>query len=183
MKRTLAALLGASLLLVAPPLSGSASAQQVTVGDEEGDASGQALDLIGVTLSNDDRAVVATMSFPVTTNESTLVVSVDPRGGTGVRIVSRFKPGGTGRTENHVLARALTDRKPRAKRVPCRGVRHSEGWDASGNPTITLRMPSRCLAGGNYGALQFVVQTKAGRGRDWAPQQGTAAPIGWVPRG
>lgn len=179
MKRTLAAALGASLLFIAPP----ASAQQVSVGDEAGDATGQALDLVGVTLRNDDRAVVATMSFSFTTGDSTIVVSADPRGGKGVRIVSDFKPRGTGRTKNYVLAKALTDAKPGTKRVKCKGVTLREGWDSADYPTITLRMPSRCLNGGDYGALQFVVQVKQGSGRDWAQQQGTGVPIGWVPRG
>jgi hypothetical protein len=67
--------------------------------------------------------------------------------------------------------------------VRCKGVTHREGTDAADLPTITLRMPSRCLDGGDHGALRFVVQVKQGGGRDWAPQQGTGAPLGWVARG
>ncbi|MFC5492683.1 hypothetical protein [Nocardioides caricicola] len=167
----------AALLLVAAP----AQAQEVTIADPQGDSRPAALDIISVTARNLDKSVVATMTFPSTTDSSDIIVSVDPRGGTGVRMVSRFQPAGLGTTKNYVLRKAFPDRGHSNKRVACRGLKFREGMSDAG-PTITLRMPSTCLNDGNYGALRFAVLIERGPGdADWAP--GTGGSTAWVPRG
>jgi len=166
-----------AMLLGAAP----ATAQEVTIPDAQGDSSGRALDVLSVTARNLDRTVAVEMTFAMTTEASHIIVSVDPRGGTGVRMVSEFRPAGLGRTKNYVLRKALTDSGEGQKRVACRGLTLREGM-ADAGPTITLRMPSKCLNGGNYGALRFAVLIERGReDRDWAPDAGRSTD--WVARG
>lgn len=167
----------AALFLGAAP----ATAQEVTIPDEQGDSSGRALDILSVTARNLDRSIAVEMTFEATTEPSHIIVSVDPRGGTGVRMVSEFRPAGLGRTKNYVLRKAFSDSGEGRKRIACRGLKLREGMAAAG-PTITLRMPSKCLNGGNYGALRFAVLIERGGGdRDWAPDAGGTT--GWVAQG
>lgn len=178
MKRTLAAALGASLLLVAPP----AAAQDLAVGDAMGDTGITTLDIISVTVHNQDRAVVVDVEVEDATRDGNLVVSLDPRGGTGVRVVSKFRA--TGGTKNFVLRKAFTDKGSSTKRVRCK-VRLGDATSPALNPVIILRMPSRCLAGGNFGALRFAATSQLGGDRDVAPQKasGKVGVSDWVARG
>jgi hypothetical protein len=185
MKRSIAAILGtalATVLLGAAP----ATAEQVTVSDPQGNSSSTALDLLGVTARNLDRAVVVTMTFVHTTERSDIIVSVDPRRGTGVRMVSKFRPAGLGRTRNFVLRKAFTDRGISNKKIACRGLELSEGM-ADAGPTITLRMPSKCLNDANFGAVRFAVliEGESSGNADSAPQEanGNSTSTRWVSRG
>ncbi len=182
MKRPLTVVLGTALataFLGAAP----ASAQQLTVSDPQGDSSARTLDILSVTFRNRDAVVVADMTFADTTRDGDIIVSVDPRGGTGVRMVSTFRAAGG--TKNFVLHKAFTDRGSSTKRVRCPGFSMRQGTGDGGSPSITLRMPSRCLAGGNFGALRFAVLIEHHGDRDWAPaaRNGGVGSTDWVARG
>jgi hypothetical protein len=181
MKRALVssvvATFGLVLLWAAP-----ASAQQLAIGDPQGDVGINTLDIISVTLHNDDRSVLAAIEVEDATRDGNLTVSVDPRGGPGVRIVSRFRA--TGGTKSYVLRKAFSDPGTSTKKVRCK-VRLGHDWSGAGNPVITLRIPSRCLAGGNYGALRFGAVSQLGGDRDITPfdRRGRLSASDWVARG
>ena len=175
--RSLAALvpvtIAASLLSTAP-----VHAQALSITDEAGDTSGRGLDITAATVRNRDHRIVAEVTFD-RARAGDLVVSVDRRGGRGLRMVSRYRPDGT--TRNLVLSGAFTDRGP-GRRVACSGFRVR--WDTEAE-TATLRLPARCLNRGNYGAVRFAVLTEPARGGgdvDYAPdtESGSSA---WIPRG
>lgn len=175
MKRTfplaIAAASAALLLLAAP-----ASAQQLTYDDPAGDASGPGLDITRSTVQNRDHAVVTTVHF-VRSVRGDLIVSIDPRHGRGVRVVSEYDP--VGHTKNFVLPVAFTDRSTGGgHRVRCPGLRVH--WSVE-RPLARLRLPSSCLAGGDYGAVRQAVLTERGSDTDYAPEGDDAS--AWVPRG
>jgi len=181
MKRSLGATVAlsvAGVLLGAAP----ASAQDLAVTDPLGDVGINTLDILSVTLKSGDRSIVAAIEVEDATRDGNLTVSVDPRGGTGVRIVSKFRA--TGGTKSYVLRRAFTDKGTSSKKVKCK-VKVGDGWSGAGNPVITLRIPSRCVAGGNYGALRFAAVSDLGGDRDLAPvtKRGRLGVSGWVARG
>src|SRR4051794_36622465 len=76
----------AFLLSTAP-----ASAQDLTGHDPAGDAAGPGLDITKVVYRNLDHRVVARVRFAEAV-PGDLIVSVDPRGGTGLRLVSEYRP-------------------------------------------------------------------------------------------
>lgn len=87
------------------------------------------------------------------------------------------RPAGTDRT--FVVAGSFA----RAAAPVCEGV--SGDWDAQSS-SVTLRLPSRCLDDGDYGAVRAVVLTeRRGADIDLAPQRrdGDPAPTDWIPRG
>src|SRR5687768_10227730 len=104
MTRLRTLLLGAAvtaLLASAAP----AAAMSETVTDPAGDAVGRGLDVTGVVVRNNDRRIVVRASF-VDAVRGDLIVSVDPRGARGVRLVSEHRPNGT--TRNSVLPYAFS---------------------------------------------------------------------------
>ncbi|MQW77822.1 hypothetical protein GHK92_18275 [Nocardioides sp. dk4132] len=153
----------------------SAHAAREVVVDEAGDTTKNRLDITHVTLRNNDRRIVARVEFAREV-AGDLIVSVDPRRDTGIRLIAERKRDGSVRSS--VLPGAFTDR---------------EGDDAT-EPTCTdlkvrwrgtvarLALPSRCLHDGDYGALRFSVLTENGGDSDYAPETETGA-TGWVARG
>jgi hypothetical protein len=178
MKRSLGLVLGTTLATVLLTTS-PALAEQASIDDDAGDAANGGLDITSVTVRNLDHAVVAKVRF-VASVRGDLIVSIDPRGDQGVRMVSEYRP--VGHTNNLVIPGAFTDRGPGdGVAGECRGLRVR--WSAE-EPTATLRMPSRCLADGNYGAIRFAVLTERGADTDFAPEtprgDGSSA---WISRG
>ena len=167
-----------SLLLLTAP---AADARSLSVDDPAGDAPTGQLDITQVTVENRDRRVRATVTTAELTRGS-VIVSVDRRGGTGVRLVSSRRADGT---ENaRVYSGAFTDGDgidPVV--VPC--PRFRVVWDDD-TDSVVLSMPSRCWNGGDYGALRFSALTeKAGADSDLAPStaDGDVASSAWVARG
>ncbi|MDX6324839.1 MAG: hypothetical protein QOK15_1193 [Nocardioidaceae bacterium] len=164
----------AAVFLAAAP----ASAQNLAASDPAGDASGPGLDITRVVYRNLDHRVVARVRFAAAV-PGDLIVSVDPRGGTGLRLVSQYRPHRT--TTSFVLHGAFSDGRTQPV-VSC--PRFQVTWDRAADRAI-LRMPSTCLHHGNFGAVRFGVLTEEARGggdTDYAPgdpSQTTA----WVPRG
>jgi hypothetical protein len=164
-----------ALTAVAAP----AVAQSETVTDPAGDASGRGLDLTDVTVRNQDRRIVVTADF-VEAVRGDLIVSIDPRRARGVRLVSEHRP--DGRTRNTVHPFAFSD--PAARRaVRCRGFRVR--WDLEAE-RARIVLPSRCLRGGDYGAVRFGALTERRSGDvDLAPEtaNGDIGATRWIPRG
>jgi hypothetical protein len=166
----------AALTTVAAP----AVAMTETVSDASGDAAGRGLDVTRVVVRNDDRRIVVRTSF-VEAVRGDLIVSIDPRGARGVRLVSQHRPAGT--TRNSVLPYAFSDvATERAAR--CQGFRVR--WDLAAE-TARMVLPSTCLRGGDYGAIRFAVLTERGGSgdTDFAPEtaHGDIGVSSWVPRG
>jgi hypothetical protein len=107
-----------------------------------------------------------------------LIVSIDPRRARGLRLVSEYRP--NGHTRNSIVSGAFTD-----KNVPdeptvlsCKGFRVTWNVDAA---QATLRLPSRCLHDGDYGALRFAVLTERQADSDFTPDTGSGSD--WIARG
>jgi hypothetical protein len=159
-----------AVLLAAAP----ASAQQAVIDDPARDAPHHTIDFTKVHVENDDSAVVAKLRLYNAAQGGTLIVSVAPRGARGVRMISEYDP--VGHTTNFVVAGAFGDSHQGHQPMSCRGFRVSWSMD---HPVVTLKMPSRCLNGGDYGALKFSVLTEDQDGGD----ADDARPTAWVPRG
>jgi hypothetical protein len=168
-----------AVLTAAAAPAAPAVAMSETVTDPAGDAVGRGLDVTGVVVRNNDRRIVVRASF-VDAVRGDLIVSIDPRGARGVRLVSEHRPNGT--TRNSVLPYAFSDGAgERAAR--CRGFRVT--WDRSAE-TARMVLPSRCLRSGDYGAVRFAVLTESGSGdTDVAPEtaNGDIGVSPWIPRG
>ncbi len=154
-------------------LASPVHAASETVVDPVGDAGqGTRLDVVRATVANDDRTVVARVAFAEDVRGD-LIVSLDPRGDTGVRLVASKKRDGT--VTSRLLPGAFTDRRPAEDTPACRGLRVRWAEDLA-----RLAMPSRCLQDGDYGAVRFSVLTENGSDSDFAPDRATS---GWIPRG
>ncbi len=164
-----------TLGVAAPPsLASPVQAASETVVDPLGDTGpGTRLDVVRATVANDDRTVVARVAFAKDVRGD-VIVSLDPRGDTGVRLVATKRRDGT--VTSRLLPGAFTDRRAPSGDTPaCRGLRVRWAEDVA-----RLAMPSRCLHGGDYGAVRFSVLTENGADSDVAPDRGTS---GWIPRG
>ncbi len=155
-------------------LSVPAQAASTTISDPAGDAFGAGLDVTGAQLANRDGAYAATITF-VTDAQSNVIVAVGTHDGQVVRIISEHSSHGPDNAY-------LLDQSGRT--VPCRGLVSS--WDRQ-SATLSLKMPSVCMRGGDYGAVHSWVLTEAGSGQDvdYAPENGKGdirfTP--WIPRG
>ena len=156
----------AGVLAIASP----ALAAQVTISDPAGDSAGPGLDITSATIDNRDYAVVVTASF-VEDHKGTVIVAVDTRGRLPVRIISEHPRSGADKT--YLLGRS--------RELPCDGLTSS--WDR-GAAEIRLRMPSRCLNDGNYGAIRSWVLTEPlGDGSDVDLAPDGAELTDWISRG
>jgi hypothetical protein len=172
---TIRAIFPAALLatLTCHALSAPAHAAVGTVDDEAGDASETGLDITGARLDNGDDALVVRVRFD-RVRRGDLIVSVDPRGAAGLRLVSKYRPNGN--TRNRVLPYAFSDTGDEpAPATSCRRfrVRWNQERDAA-----RLRLPAGCLQDGEYGDVRFAVLTEDGGGdADYAPdnQRGVSA--------
>jgi hypothetical protein len=182
-RRTTAAL---AVLVGALALPAPARAATLALDDPSGDASTSELDFTRVKVSNGDKRVLAVATF-VADVSGDVIISIDPRRHRGVRLVSEYRPGGT--TRNYVVRGAFTDlaRQQAAARagnaVDCPGYRVR--WNTDTN-RVRLRLPSRCLHHGDYGAVRFAFLSEQGTtDSDWGPESGAGqvGSSGWVARG
>lgn len=132
----------------------------------------QRLDVTRAAVRNDDRLVVARVAF-AEDRTGAVIVSLDPRGDSGLRLVATKKADGSVREQ--ILPGAFTDGGDIDRPTPCRGLRVRWAEDLA-----RLAMPSACLHDGDYGAVRFSVLTENGADSDVAPDRGTS---GWIPRG
>jgi hypothetical protein len=170
------ALLGATLAI-----GPAAHAAEHTVDDSAGDAANKGLDFTEVTLNNLDTKIVVTTKF-VKDRRGRLIVSIDPRGGTGLRLVSTYRPGGT--TKNKLFPGAFSDPGSEQGKDPisCKGFKVT--WKPQAD-LARLQLPSRCLLGGDYGAVRFGYLSELGADTDFGPQseEGFLTTTDWIPRG
>ncbi len=166
--------------VVALPMGYASPAQAATwaVKDTAGDAGGaERLDIIGVTGDNAERRIVTRVRFAARV-AGKVIVSVDPRGAKGVRLIAVRRRDGSLRS--YVLPGAFTDRGGLGHGQTCPGADLSVRWRAT---AVRIAMPSTCLHDGDYAAVRFAVLTENGADSDYAPQ--TRQGIGssrWVPR-
>ncbi|VXB57047.1 hypothetical protein [Nocardioides sp. AX2bis] len=175
MRITKAAVAATLVLGVAAPLGLASPVHAATevVVDPAGDAGGpQRLDVTRAAVRNDDRLLVARVSL-AEDRRGDVIVSVDPRGDSGLRLVATKKTDGSVREQ--ILPGAFTDGGDVDGPTPCRGLRVRWAEDVA-----RLAMPSACLHDGDYGAVRFSVLTENGADSDVAPDRGTS---GWIPRG
>lgn len=165
-----AVLLGILLAMTTP-----AQAERLAVSDPRGDRETRGLDMVGISVDNRDFAVVVRVRFTRSVRGD-VIVSVDPRRATGVRLISEYRP--SGEIRNYVEPFAFSD--VAARSVACAGFRVR--W-LSDRPVVRMRMPARCLNGGSYGAIRFAVLTERGASdTDYAPGV-PPRNSRWVPRG
>lgn len=176
-KLAASALLGASLIATGP----SASAAEYTVVDSAGDAANPGLDFTEVTLNNLDDKIVVTAKF-VRDRRGKLVVSVEPRGGSGIRLVSVYRPGGTSKSK--VLPGSFSDPGSEQGGDPIDCPRFKVTWKPKAD-LARLQLPSSCLEGGDYGAVRFGYLSEKGADTDFGPQseKGFLTATDWIPRG
>ncbi|MDN4174175.1 hypothetical protein QWY28_14525 [Nocardioides sp. SOB77] len=176
MLRTLAAATATTALLALA--ASPAHAATLRLDDPEGDAGGaKRLDVVGVTIRNDDDRVVVRVAFAEERNGD-LIVSIDPRGARGLRLVAekRGEPGGDGAIGQQVLPGAFTDTTTGPSPVTCDSYRLTWAGDVA-----RMVMPSDCLHDGDYGAIRVAVLTENGADSDYAPgEQGATR---WIARG
>lgn len=145
--------------------------------DPAGDAYGRGLDITSAQIRNRDSAVVTTVTF-VEDVRGDVIVSLEARRGSGVRVVHEHRTDRKDRT--FVLPGSFT---VAASGPVCKGV--SGDWHPRAR-SVTLRLPSRCLDDGDYGAVRAAVLTEGRQGdTDLAPEssRGMPAATAWIPRG
>ena len=171
--RTATAVAMASVALFAT--AGPARAQRLAVDDVAGDAVGAGLDITRVAFSNRDRAVVTRVTF-TRDRPGDVLVLIRARHGSAVGIVSEHRRRGPDET----FCVTFHD----GDEGPCRGV--TSQWSRSA-AELRLRMPSRSLQEGDYGAVRGWAMTELRQDAmdsDYAPERnGDLAPTGWIPRG
>jgi hypothetical protein len=131
------------------------------------------LDITRATFHNRDRAVVADVKF-VTDKPGDVIVLVKARNGSRVFLVSRHTRRGPDETMLFKLRRG---------EVPCAGL--TSDWDRRA-AEVRLRMPSRCLDDGNYGATRHWAFTeRRAADVDYAPDtpSGNIGVTDWISRG
>ncbi len=172
MKR--AAIVSAFFLACLVGPSAPAMAVGLLFPDPVGDAAGRGLDITDVTVRNRDRAITAHVTFK-RVMRGDLIVGVRTRTDHGAVLISLHRPVRGDRN-------FVQDTGGR-----CRGF--TVTWDADAE-TAAMRMPARCLRGGNYGAVRFFVLTEDSPHRlgdiDLAPnvRGNQQTPWSdWVPRG
>lgn len=151
-----------------------AHAQRLAVDDAAGDTMGPGLDIRKVTFSNRDRAVVVNMEF-ASDRRGEVIIFVRARRGSHVRMVSQHPAQGPDKTiflSGHQVGH-------------CGGL--STDWIRR-QATLELRMPSRCLDGGEYGAIRdwaLIEGYRGGSDVDYAPEDrhGDSRVTDWIPRG
>jgi len=147
--------------------------------DPAGDAGGvKRLDITRAKVRNRDHAVVARVTFAKAV-AGDLIVSIDPRGAKGLRLVAERKRDGT--ITSRVLPGAFTDRGGAAGSEPCTDLRVQWIQDVA-----RLVMPSTCLHDGDYGAIRFAVLTEnRATDSDYTPETdtGNIGVSGWIARG
>jgi hypothetical protein len=167
----------ATTVLVAPP----ASAATEIITDPAGDGfKGPRLDITLGSLANKDHALRVGVEF-VKVASGDLIIFLQARGGGGVyRVVSELDQSGEDSAQSDYLL-VPGSQSP----VACPGLKVR--WDDAKDVAV-VRLPSRCLDDGDYGAVRFKVLTEIGSDADLMPDQtgpdGNVFPWSdWVARG
>lgn len=168
-----------SLLAPLTLLAGPAQAQTLGIADPADDATNRGLDFTRVTVANRDRVLVVRAMF-VQARRGDVIISIDPRGRGGLRLISEYRPGRA--AKNYVLPGAFSDRGHLGKPVTCTQLKVK--WRPA-KGVVRLSLPSRCLQDGDFGAIRFAFLSERGSDTDYGPEGGRDG-IGtsaWIPRG
>jgi hypothetical protein len=169
-KATLVVGLTAALMSLATP----AQAQQISITDPAGDTTAHGLDITGARIHNKDHAVVTNVTFARDVRGD-FIEAIRARHGHLLRLVIEHRRTGP---DTILLLSRNTE-------VQCAHM--ASTWDRSA-ARVHLRLPAKCIYGGNYGALHmWLLSEKRGDGSDVdsAPTKSNGA-IGftpWIPRG
>ena len=154
-RRWAAVLLASSALFV----SGSALGQTARVSDPAGDGlKGHRLDITGVKLANRDHAIVVTLSV-VRVALGDLAVDIKARGDSAEETTAVSSVHRSGGDTNRFFT--------------IDGEQQCGGLRVRWNPTtdrVRVRVPSRCIDRGNYGAVAVKAIFEIGSDADFAPK-------------
>jgi hypothetical protein len=160
----------AVVMVTSSPLAlpSPASARHLSVLDDRGDTVTRGLDITDAAFSNRNNALHIDLVF-AHDRPGDIIAAVKVKGGSLIRVVGRHHP-------DHDPYRAfLVDTD--GARVPCRNLNAG----SSGNEfeaRFWVRIPSRCLDGGDYGAVRHWVRTerfRSGADVDHAPEKPSGA--------
>jgi hypothetical protein len=173
MKRTFVALVTSGTALTALlGIPGPANAEGIAIVDQAGDKTGAGLDFTNVSVRNKDQAIVTVMTFK-RDRRGEIIVAVRARGhGLVARVVSAHPRQGADQLRLFTRGNDAT---------PCPGLRSTWDRDAA---EMRLRLPSKCLLDGDYGAVRSWFLTEefgGGSDVDFAPD-GTGW-TSWISRG
>lgn len=156
--RLLSGGLAAAVLILTLPVA--AQAATTSISDPAGDGSqGKRLDVVSATLNNKAKAIKIDVEV-VKVAKGDLVVFLKLKGHKLIRAVSEYRPK-QGTLNNFILG----GDDPKGNRT-CPGF--TAAWSTS-EDTISLRIPARCLDGGDYEKARFKILTEIGPDADLAP--------------
>lgn len=143
--------------------AGPASAATGNIPDADRDGETTSLDFQRVQVSNNERAVVVTAYFDRVAR-GLMGVYLQADSGETVLVGADYRPG-----RERVLFYS-------APRRTCRGL--SVRWDVHAS-TARVRVPARCVAGGDYDAVRARLITEQGGDTDLVPDQTRAGTWPW----
>jgi hypothetical protein len=151
-----------------------AQAQQLTVSDPVGDTTARGLDIVGATIHNRDRGIVTNVTF-AKDRHGTFIEVFRARNGHFFALVIEHRR--TGPDTIHLISR-------RSGELQCTHM--SSTWQRSA-ARVRLRVPSKCIDGGDYGAIHMwlLSEKRSGADVDMAPTKpnGAIRFTSWIPRG
>jgi hypothetical protein len=170
MRRLGVLLLTCSLVLA----SGTAIAQTVSFSDPAGDGQkGTHLDITAIRVANNDHLIVTTIRFvKVVSGDLAVAIKQRGRGPRGEAVVTSIHRARGDKNRLHTIAGV----------VRCKGFRVR--WDGT-KGRARIRVPSRCITHGHYGAIKVQAITEIGSDADFAPKtpKGNWGWTDWVSRG
>lgn len=160
------------------PTTATAQAQSTTILDEAGDTVGPGLDITSVRFRNGENAFEITAAFK-RDRPGAVLVWVKPRNLPGVGVTSKHYRQGP---DSLICCRQISDDGEQQ----CGGL--SSSWNRTA-ATVRLRIPARCINGGNYDAVHSYVLIEgldnSIRDVDYAPEKpnGDVRFTDWIRRG
>ncbi len=172
--RTVRRLVALLLTVVTVLVSGTSVAQTVSFSDPAGDGlKGAHLDITTIRVANRDHAIAITITFvKVASGDLGVAIKQRGRGPRGEAWVTSLHRAGGDKSRLHTVA----------------GVAHCPGfkvtWDAE-DSRVRVRVPSRCITHGDYGATKVQAIAEMGSDADFAPKtpKGNWGWTDWVRRG
>jgi hypothetical protein len=157
--RSLSVVIASAVLVVSVPVA--ALGATTSIADPAGDGQkGDRLDITGATLDNKAKALKIRVDFAkVAKGDLIVFVKLEDHQGY-FRAVSEYRPK-EGTVDNYLLGGADPEQTRK-----CPGF--TAAWSTSDN-VASLRIPARCLDGGDYDKAKFKVLTEIGSDVDLAP--------------
>jgi hypothetical protein len=167
--RSLSVFIATAVLVVTAPVA--ALGATTSIYDPDGDgAKGPKLDVTAAWMDNRQNYMSLRIDVERVA-KGDLIVFLKLRGHKLIRAVSEYRPG-QGTLENQLLGGDDPESNSR-----CPGF--VAAWSVS-DDTIDLRIPSRCLDGGDYRDAKFKILTEIGPDADLAPADGEDPEAEWT---